>query len=268
MVAQCHDLKATELYTLAKTVNFMLCEFCHNKECFTNVIHVCHSASIMLTQSLPDTNTFWRNSHRWGDMPERLLVQVLGKQLFWFCEVSWDGYLGWGWLQKLGFITKYPAISLCSEFNEAWKSGSTLSSICGRQRCRLTILFRAVVIVVQSLSHVQFFATPWLQHARLPCPSLSLGVCSNSCPLRQWSHQTISSSVASFSSCPQSFPASGSFPKSLLFASDGQIIGVSASVFPMHIQGPEISHEVKRGCTRLVMSSKTRTWSAYADLSF
>ena len=51
-----------------------------------------------------------------------------------------------------------------------------------------------------------------LQHARLPCPSLFPGVCSNSCPLSQWCHPTISSSVAPFSSCPQSFPASGSFP--------------------------------------------------------
>ena len=52
-----------------------------------------------------------------------------------------------------------------------------------------------------------------LQHARLPCPSLSPGVCSNSCPLSQWCHPTISSSVTPFSSCPQSFPAS----RSLLF---------------------------------------------------
>ena len=226
----------------------MLCEFCHNKECFTNAIHVCHSALSTLTQSLPDTNTFWGNPQRWGDMPECLRVQVLDMQLFRFCEVSWDGYLGRSRLQKVGFITKCPAISLCSEFSEAWKSGSTLSSICGRQQCKLTILFRALVLVVQSLSHVQFFATPWLQHARLSCPSLSLGVCSNSCPFSRWSHQTSSSSVVSFSSCPQSFPASGSFPMSLLFASGGQSIGASASVFPMNIRGPEISHEVERGC--------------------
>ena len=76
-----------------------------------------------------------------------------------------------------------------------------------------------------------------LQHTKLPCSSLSPRVCSNSCPLSQWCHPTISSSVASFSSCPQSFPASGSFPTSLLFASDGQSIGASASVFPVNIQG-------------------------------
>ena len=64
-----------------------------------------------------------------------------------------------------------------------------------------------------------------LQHTRLPCPSLSLAVCSNSCPLNQGCHPTISLSVAPFSSCPQSFPASGSFPMSWLFTSCGQSIG-------------------------------------------
>ena len=70
-------------------------------------------------------------------------------------------------------------------------------------------------------------------------PSLSPGVCSNSCPLSRWSHPTISSSVAPFSSCPQSFPASGSFPMIWIFKSGGQSIGasVSALVLPMNIQG-------------------------------
>ena len=68
-----------------------------------------------------------------------------------------------------------------------------------------------------------------LQHARLPCPLLSPGVCSSSCPLSQWCYLTISSSVALFSSCPQFFPASGSFPVSHLFISGGQNIGASAS---------------------------------------
>ena len=75
--------------------------------------------------------------------------------------------------------------------------------------------------------------------ARLPSPSLSPGVCSDSCPLNPWCHPTISSSVAPFSSCLQSFPASGSFPVSWLFTSGGQSIGTSAlaSVLPMNIQG-------------------------------
>ena len=77
-----------------------------------------------------------------------------------------------------------------------------------------------------------------LQHARLPCPSLSPRVCSNSCPLSRWCHPTISSSVALFS-CPQYFLASGSFLMRQRFAPGGQIIGAStsASVFPMNIQG-------------------------------
>ena len=77
-----------------------------------------------------------------------------------------------------------------------------------------------------------------LQHARFPCPSLSLVVCSDSCPLTWWCYLTVSFSVVPFSSCPQSFPASGSFPLSQLFASGGQSIGASASasVLPMNIQ--------------------------------
>ena len=73
-----------------------------------------------------------------------------------------------------------------------------------------------------------------LQHARLPCPSLSARACSNSHTLSQWCHPTISSSAVPLS-CLQSFPASGTFSMSLLFASGGQSIGASASasVLPM-----------------------------------
>ena len=76
------------------------------------------------------------------------------------------------------------------------------------------------------------------QHARPPCPSPTPGVYPNSWPLRQWCHPTISSSVIPFSSCPQCFPASGSFPMSQLFASGGQSIGVAAStsVLPLNTQ--------------------------------
>ena len=77
-----------------------------------------------------------------------------------------------------------------------------------------------------------------VQHARLPCPSLSPRVCSNSCPLSRLCHPTISSSVAPFSSCLQSFPASGSFPMRQFFTSSGQSWRfISASVLPMNIQG-------------------------------
>ena len=76
------------------------------------------------------------------------------------------------------------------------------------------------------------------QHARPPCPSPTPGVHPNPCPLSQWYHPTISSSVIPFSSCPQSSPVSESFQMSQLFASGGQSIGVSAStsVLPMNTQ--------------------------------
>ena len=76
------------------------------------------------------------------------------------------------------------------------------------------------------------------QHARLPCPSPTPRVYSNSCPSNRWCHPAISSSVVPFSSCPQSLPASGSFPMSQLFAWGGQSIGVSAfvSILPMNTQ--------------------------------
>jgi len=77
-----------------------------------------------------------------------------------------------------------------------------------------------------------------LQHARIPCPSPAPRACSNSCPSSCWCHPTISSSVISFSSCLQSFPASGSFQMSQFFASGSQSIGITASVsvLPMNIQ--------------------------------
>ena len=76
------------------------------------------------------------------------------------------------------------------------------------------------------------------QHARPPCPSLNPGVHSNSCPLGRWCHPAISSSVIPFSSCPQSLPASGSFPMSQLFAWGDQSteVSASASVLPMNTQ--------------------------------
>ena len=77
-----------------------------------------------------------------------------------------------------------------------------------------------------------------LQQNRPPCPSLSPGVYSNPCPLSRWCHPTISSSVLPFSSCPQSFPASGSFQMSQFFAAGDQSVGVSASmsVLPVNTQ--------------------------------
>ena len=90
----------------------------------------------------------------------------------------------------------------------------------------------------QSLSHVWLFAMPWTIAGRPPCPSLTPAAYSNSRPLSRWCHPTMLFSLIPFSSCLQSFPASGSFLMSWLFISGGQSIGVSASVsvLPMNIQ--------------------------------
>ena len=92
-------------------------------------------------------------------------------------------------------------------------------------------------VVVFSCS-VQSLWPHGLQHSRPSCPSSFPGTCWNSCPLSRWYHPTISFSVAPFSSCCQSFPASGTFPMSQFFASDGQSIRASAlaSVLPMNTQ--------------------------------
>ena len=81
----------------------------------------------------------------------------------------------------------------------------------------LLLLFRCLVMSNSLRPHR-------LQHARLPCPSLSPRVCSNSCPLSQWRHPAISSPVVPFSSCLQSFPASESFPMSQFYASGAKVL--------------------------------------------
>ena len=101
-----------------------------------------------------------------------------------------------------------------------------------QQTRTILLLFSCSVLSDSLWPHV-------LEHARLSCPPLSLGVCSDSCPLSWWWYLTILSSAIPFSFCPQSFLASGSFPVSQLFASGGQSTGASASptVLPMNIQG-------------------------------
>ena len=102
-----------------------------------------------------------------------------------------------------------------------------------------------------------------LQYARPPCPSLTAGVHPNPCSLSQWCHPTISSSVAPFYSCPQSFPTSGSFLMNQLFTSGGQNIGTSASasVLPMNIQGwfplglTDLISLLSKGLSRVFSSS-------------
>ena len=118
----------------------------------------------------------------------------------------------------------------------------TADGDCSHEIKRCLLLGRKAMINLTSIqfSHsvVSDSSQPHgLQHARLPCPSPSRGACSNSRPLSQWYHPTLSPSFIPFSSCLQSFPASGSFLMSQLFSSDGRSIGASASasVFPMNI---------------------------------
>ena len=117
--------------------------------------------------------------------------------------------------------------------------GNTHTLLCARHFTCFNCI-RAKLLRFSSVAQSCLTLQPHgLQHARLPCPSPTPGACSNSCPLSWQCHPTISSPVASFFSCPQSFPASGFFPVSQLFAPSGQSIGVSASttVLPMNIQG-------------------------------
>ena len=124
--------------------------------------------------------------------------------------------------------------------------GGTFNLFCVRQRKReanhliFWITDSSSYLSVQFSSSVvfDFLRSHGLQHARPPYPSPAPGVHPNPCPSSWWCHQTISSSVVPFSSCPQSFPASGSFSMSQLFASGGQSIGASAStsVLPVNTQ--------------------------------
>jgi len=97
----------------------------------------------------------------------------------------------------------------------------------------------SVLGVVQLLSHIQLLGTPWTATCQATLSFTISWRLLKSCPLSQWCHPIISSSVAPCSSCPQSFPASGSLLMSQLFISCGQSIGASAStlVLPMNIQG-------------------------------
>ena len=102
----------------------------------------------------------------------------------------------------------------------------------------ISLLLKTNLEVGKSLSPLNSWWPHGLQHTRLPCLSPSTRVCSNSCPLSRWCHPPISSSIVPFSSCPQSFPASGSFPMSQLFALGGESIGASssASFLPVNMQ--------------------------------
>ena len=125
----------------------------------------------------------------------------------------------------------YPEVCACFHFTVAFKMWRmfqyfkwqpTITPIYDSAIFKLLLLFSRSVMS-------DFLPSHGLWHARPPCLSLSPWVCSNSCPLSQWCHPTISSSVVPFPLCPQPFPASGSYPMSWLFTSGGQSIGVSPS---------------------------------------
>ena len=148
---------------------------------------------------------------------------------------------------------RFPAISIISVYlistylcGFLWYMSQTKATTLQRNISRLTLAIVIGVIFFCFFSSVQFSLSVVsdslrphdLQHARPPCPSPTPEAYPNSCPSSRWCHPAISSPVVPFSSCPQSFPASESFPMSQLFTWDGQSIGVSvpASVLPMNTQ--------------------------------
>ena len=143
----------------------------------------------------------------------------------------------WTWLKQLSThprILSYHTLSVLFSLATVWNLTSPFYAL---NFNKFSHPINVSIQLVQSLSHVWLFATHEPQHSRPPCPSPTPRVHPNPCPLSQWYHLTISSSVIPFS-CPQLLPASGSFPMSQLFASGGQNIGVwaSTSVLPMNTQ--------------------------------
>ena len=150
---------------------------------------------------------------------------------------SWRYKLGpFGLIFHLRFVFHYwfSVLMICPD-----DLSNGVSGVLKSPSIIVLLLISLLMPVLISLSVMSDSLRPHrLQHARLPCPSPTTRVYPNSCPSSQWCHPTISSSVISFSSRLQSFPASGSFPMSPFFASDGQSIEISASasVLPMNIQ--------------------------------
>ena len=148
-------------------------------------------------------------------------------------------------LRLYGLVFTKPCIASHGTF---FKSGCVFPSC---RPCLISVTLSLLLFSRQVMSNS--LQPHGLQHARFPCPSVSPGVFSDSCPLSRWSHTTISFFVAHFSSCPLSFPALGSFPVTQFFASRGQRFGAlaSASVLPMNIQSWFPS-----GFTGLILLSK------------
>ena len=139
------------------------------------------------------------------------------------------------WVFEGWFDSFYSRNILCSAFQRGSFPRGYKESAFGWCRGALSVLLLL-------FSHSGVSSSLWLhglKHTRRPCPPPTPGACSNSCPSSWWWHPTISSSVAPFSSCPQPFPESWSFPMSQVFTSSGQSIGASASAsfLPTNIQG-------------------------------
>ena len=192
---------------------------------------------------------YWHNalnaSYRQAKHFHMLNVTLWGTQYFLHLKqlsrnLPWSVYShpdinGRGGIQTKAVDLNFSALGTgFLEDNFSFRAGSWMAS--GWFRCIAFLMHFQFSSVAQSCPAP--LQPHGLQHARPPCPSPTPGACSNSCPLSRWCHPTISSSVSPFSSCLQSFPASGSFPVSQLFAWGGQSIGLSASasVSPMNTQ--------------------------------
>ena len=151
--------------------------------------------------------------------------------------------------QSTHFSASLPTVVVVGQSSLTWMTSCSPNWFLPHHPCFLPFILPTAdkMILYTYISSVQFscsvvFDSLWphgrQRHARPPCPSKAPRACSNSYPLSRWCHPTILSSVVPFSSCLQSFPASGSFPVSRFFASCGQSIGVSASVkvLQMNIQ--------------------------------
>ena len=155
----------------------------------------------------------------------------------YMCICKADLWATWVWTAKVHLYIDF-------FFHNKYYNTTISSSVGWISRCRtidmevMRIQYGVQFSTVQSLSHVRFFVTPWAAARQASLSMTNSGVHPNPCPLSRWCHPTISSSVAPLSSCPQSFPASGSFQMSQLFTSGGQSVGVSAStsVPPMNTQ--------------------------------
>ena len=138
------------------------------------------------------------------------------------------------------FFPETKIMGLCINKVRSWELKFPVTTFLSKfHRLHVLLLTGFISLVQFSFSVMSDSLWPHgLQHTRLPCPSPTRGACSNSCPLNRWCHPTISSSVIPFSSCLQSFPASGSFSISQFFASGSQSTGVSAlaSALTMNIQ--------------------------------